>query len=286
MYKIYINEFLRNGSVVKNNENAPELMYDIPGNYPDEELLIDPKIKNEMGKAGTFEFAMQPSNPWYSSLIQMRTRLRVDYDNYTIFFGRVLNIDTDLYGKRTVHCEGALAFFLDVLMESSKEEERSKISLETYFSNLIESQNNLTESWKNFELGEVPGHYSNYILPEQKPYESENKKFGTSSWTSILNCLEDLTSKYGGYLRATHRDGVNYIDWLRYYFNPQKNNQPLRIGSNIIDVSNTVDVNNLFTALIPEGSKNGKSLYMDDSRAYTVKVPVKKKKDTSEGGES
>ena len=286
MYKIYINEFLRNGSVVKKAEDKPELMYEIPGDYPEEELLIDSKLKNEMGKAGTFEFAIQPPNPWYSSLMQMRTRFRVDLDTETIFFGRVLSIDTDMYGKRTVHCEGALAFLLDTLMQSTKEEERQKITLETYIKSLIDSHNNIVgeETWKKFEYGEIPGYYTSSILEEQKPKETEAKKFGTGSWTSVLNCLEDLTSKYGGYLRARHKNGKNYIDWLRYYYNPVKNNQPIRLGENLIDVSNTVDVNGIFTALIPEGTKNGKPLYMDDPRAYTVQVPVRRPKQTEGEG--
>ena len=278
MFTVYINEFLRNGSVITTQER----MFDIPGMYPEDEMIVDPRVKNELGKADTLEFSMEPSNPWYSSLLQMRTRFRVDYDGQTIFFGRVLSIDTDMYGKRMVHCEGALAFLIDTLMLPVKEEERQKISIGQYISDLIGSHNNLTESWKHFELGEVPGHYSNSILPEQRIVEPNLRKFGASSWTSILNCLEELTSKYGGYLRARHVNGTNYIDWLRNYYNPSINNQTLHIGDNIIDISNSIDVNGLFTALIPEGTKNGKPIYVDDPRPYTVSVPVRKKKKPDE----
>ena len=257
-------------------------MFEIPGEYPEEEMLQDPKVKNEMGKADTFEFAMEPDNPWYSSLLQMKSRFRVDLDGTTIFFGRVLSITTDMYGKKTVHCEGALAFLLDTLMISTKEEEREKISLASYIESLIDSHNNLTESWKHFSLGEVPGHYSAGIASEQRVVESSLKAFGTGSWTSILNCLEEITSKYGGYLRARHVNGTNYIDLLRYYYKPVKNNQPLRVGENVIDISNTVDVNGLFTALVPEGTAKGKPLYLDDPRYYTVKTPVVKPKTTEE----
>lgn len=278
MYTVYVNEFLRNGSVV----TTEETMFSIPGDYLEEEMIEDPKVKNEMGKADTFEFAMEPDNPWYSSLLQMKSRFRVDLDGTTIFFGRVLSITTDMYGKKTVHCEGALAFLLDTLMISTKEEERVEISLPAYIESLIDSHNNLTENWKHFELGEVPGHYSSGIADEQKVVETQNKKFGAGSWTSILNCLEEITSKYGGYLRARHVNGTNYIDLLRYYFKPVKNNQPLRVGENIVDISNTVDVNGLFTALIPEGQAKGKPLYLDDPRSYTVKTPVVKPKEEEE----
>lgn len=279
MYTIYVNEFLRNGTVV----TTEEIMYTIPGDYPDDEMLQDPKVKNEMGKADTFEFGMESDNPWYSSLLQMKSRFRVELDGNTIFFGRVLSISTDMYGKKSVHCEGALAFLLDTLMISTKEEEREKISLPTYIESLIDSHNNLTEDWKHFALGEVPGHYSSEIADEQKISESAVRAFGTGSWTSVLNCLEEITSKYGGYLRARYVNGTNYIDLLRYYFKPVKNNQPLRVGENVIDISNTVDVNGMFTVLIPEGQAKGKPLYLDDPRSYTVKTPVVKPKEA--GGE-
>jgi len=278
LYAIYINEFLRNGSTVTTEEK----MYDIPAYYPEHEMLIDPKVKTEMGKASTFEFSMEVSNPWYSCLMQMRTRMRVVYDGKTIFYGRVLSIDTDLYGKRSVHCEGALAFFNDTLMEATKEDEREKISLETYVSDLITTHNNLVEEWKRFELGEVPGNYSNAVNDEQKLSEEDDKKFGTSSWTSIMNCLEELTSQYGGYWNARYENGKNYIDWLKDYINPTKNNQPIEVGSNVVDLSNTVDLNNIFTILIPEGSKNGESIYLDDHLKHTVKTPVVTPKDEGE----
>ena len=91
-----------------------------------------------------------------------------------------------------------------------------------------------------------------------------------------MNCLEDLTSKYGGYWRARYNDsnGKVYLDWLCNFFDPAVLNQPLEISENIIDISNTVDVNGIFTVLIPEGSKNGQSLYLDDKPKTVQKIKV------------
>ena len=283
MYKVYARHFkppvgypVIPGQTIVEDET---LMYDLPaiGSDPDD-ILIDPKVKDEMGKAGSFEFSMEQNNPWYSSLLQMTTLMRVVYDDETIFYGRVLAIDTDIYGKRQVHCEGALAFLLDTLMEATKEEERETITIVKYLSDLITSHNRLLpeDPAKHFELGEVPGHYSLGIPSEMKPDAAENRKFGTGSWTSTLNCLEDLTSKYGGYLRARYNDndGKIYLDWFRNYFNPTELDQPLKVSENIINFSGTVDVNGIFTVLIPEGSKNGDSLYLDKVPKTIVKIPL------------
>ena len=283
MYKIYIRHFVPPRGWEGPNETIIEtetLMYDYPVEYPEDGILIDPKVKNEMGKAGSFEFGMEQNCPWYSSLLQMTTLLRVQHDDETIFYGRVLAIDTDMWGKRQVHCEGALAFLLDTLIIATKEEERKKISLETYVKDLIDSHNNLVanEPNKQFHYGQIPGYYSQDIPAVMRP-ESEERKFGSGSWTSTMNCLEDLTSKYGGYWRARYneQDGNLYLDWLLNMFDPVVVDQPLRLTENIIDISGTVDVNGIFTVLIPEGTKNGKPLYLDDVPKTIVKIPKPKK---------
>ena len=287
MFSIYIRHFHPPENWVNHDRivDTETLMYQYPLEDEEEGGLIDPKVKNEMGKAGSFEFSMEQNCPWYASLEQMSTLMRVQYDGETIFYGRVLSIDTDIWGKRKVHCEGALAFLLDTLIEPTKEDEREKISLETYVKNIIDSHNGLVTDDPNkyFFYGQIPGYYSPQIPATMKP-ESEERKFGTGSWTSTMNCLEDLTSKYGGYWRARYNDddGKTYLDWFLNMFDPEVVNQPVKIADNVIDMSGTLDVNNIFTVLIPEGSANGESLYLDNIPTTTVKVRKQKKKDKEE----
>lgn len=500
MYKVYIRNFKAPQGHPDAGEiiSKEELMCEFPCRETSEKNVSNPKVKTEMGKAGTFEFELEQDNPWYPSLMQLKTMLRVDYDGTTIFYGRVLSIDTDMWGKRKVHCEGALAFLIDTMMEATKEKEREKISIEKYVKNLIDTHNNLSadEPDKHFEYGEIPGEYSDDITPDMKPEtartdskikldwkkgfysretgsysadsddyyctdgnskekltanilstagglvgwdsryvrsyltlysgntfvgsrynnrwydasgyqvesisfttfrivahiedypnryrikvypEEEKRQYGTASWTTVMNCLEDLTSKYGGYWRvryARYKDQIGqygkgnidlnnrivvrnedrtfstekpyvykelvnkknvfvlipkiingevkteeqavsnyqqtgqylgkfqtaaeaaaysirlherqqwyysgqpeknalYLDWLRNYFSSEVLNQPLKITENIININNTIDVNGIFTVLIPEGSKNGESLYLDDIPKTIVKKPVK-----------
>lgn len=277
MYKIYVRHYMPPGSAANDRiVDTETLMYDYPLD-DNEGTLIDPKVKNEMGKAGSFEFSMEQNCPWYSSFFQMTSLIRVKYDDETIFYGRVLAIDTDMWGKRRVHCEGALAFLIDTMMEATKEDDRQTISLQTYVKDLIDTHNSFVadDPNKHFFYGEIPGYYSSGILDSMKP-DNESRQFGTGSWTSVLNCLEDLTSKYGGYLRARYNDsdGKLYLDWLKDMFDPNVLNQPLELTENIIDMTSTVDVNGIFTVLIPEGQSNGNSLYLDDIPKTIIKVPL------------
>lgn len=95
------------------------LMYD-DTRYDDELKLGNPKLHIEVNVAGTLDFELPSTNVAYSRIIPMVTELHVIKDNQKthdkhIWFGRVLTIDTDLYGTKTIHCEGGLAYLNDCI---------------------------------------------------------------------------------------------------------------------------------------------------------------------------
>lgn len=86
----------------------------------DDLKLGNPKLHIEVNTAGTLDFELPITNVAYSRIIPMVTELHVIKDNQKthdkhIWFGRVLTIDTDLYGTKTVHCEGGLAYLNDCI---------------------------------------------------------------------------------------------------------------------------------------------------------------------------
>lgn len=111
MFKIYF--------VNSAYEKDQVLMYD--DTCDDDELKLgNPKLHVEVNTAGTLDFELPMTNVAYSKIIPMVTELHVIKDNMKthnkhIWFGRVLTFDTDLYGTRTVHCEGGLAYLNDCI---------------------------------------------------------------------------------------------------------------------------------------------------------------------------
>lgn len=111
MFKIYF--------VNSAYEKKQVLMYD--DTRDDDELKLGtPKLHIEVNAAGTLDFELPMTNVAYSKIIPMVTELHVIKDNQKthdkhIWFGRVLTIDTDLYGTKTVHCEGGLAYLNDCI---------------------------------------------------------------------------------------------------------------------------------------------------------------------------
>lgn len=111
MFKIYF--------VNSAYEKDQVLMYD--DTRDDDELKLgNPKLHIEVNAAGTLDFELPSTNVAYSRIIPMVTELHVIKDNQKthnkhIWFGRVLTIDTDLYGTKTCHCEGGLAYLNDCI---------------------------------------------------------------------------------------------------------------------------------------------------------------------------
>lgn len=271
MYSIYIKNFLQPNGTPSYEEI---LLYSIPISDSDADsghVLIDPVVKNEMGKTGTLEFGMNPDHSYYNRLMQMKTIMRVDYDGTCLFRGRVLTIDTSpLTGERKVHLEGDLAFLMDSIQPGVKEEERPEVTVLAYIQSLLHEHNSqMAEENSNDKKifpGELPGQYSASIDDTQKIVVNENLNFGSSSWGNTMSALEALTKEYGGYFRTRYANGTCYLDWLDNCFNYTENPQPIEIGENLIDISGTTEVENIFTALIPIGRSQGDDIYIEGYR--------------------
>lgn len=228
-----------------------------------------PTVKNEMGKAGSCEFSLEVGSPCYNSLMQMKTLILIQYFGRTIFRGRVLTIDRALSGTRKIHCEGDLSFLLDSVQPPTEEDSRPTIDLITYLGQLLTQHNACVyEEDKMFELGEVPGHYTNASAGQQVqiPAEKAQQKFGGSDWGTTLDRLEELVGDFGGYLRTRVDDatGGRYLDWLDNYYDANVNPQSIEIAKNLIDISGTTEVDTLFTVVIPIGKSSGHDIYISD----------------------
>lgn len=263
LVKFYIKNFKKNGSVVKDET----LMQTIP--LTDTESAIkDPKIKGEIGKAGSMDFGMEPNNPYYDSMMQMKTIIRVVYAGKTIFHGRVLTIDKGFWASRQIHCEGSFAYLLDSHQEGTKEESRSTITVEKYMGQIIAAHNADVEADKRFELGEVPGKYKT-ASSEQRvkiPSDKAKQKFGSTSWDTAMNRLEDLLDNFGGYFRVRYDEKThkNILDWLDKYYEDETNRQSIEVAKNLIDLSGTTEVDNLFTIVVPIGKSESDDVFISD----------------------
>lgn len=268
MFAIYVKNYRDAGGEVITTENKllqipfmeynKELGQDITVGY--DAGIINPTVKTECGSAGSFEFSMESESPYFNSFLIMKTIIRIEYDGETIFRGRVLNLDDQMWGTRSVHCEGDLAFLLDVQYPGTVDSKRTKQKIGSYITNLMGYYNdNIRDSDKKIVIGHIPGSYphhdEDFHYNSEQEIGEETKKHGSSSWQSVGDALNSLKSNYGGWFRTRYESGITYLDWLNWYFNPKINDQVLSITDNMINISSTVELSDIFTVVIPVGQK-------------------------------
>lgn len=268
VYEFYIQNYMWDNVL----QTSEALFQTVP--FEGTPVITEPKIRNELGKAGSFEFGMEMTSPYYNALLQMKTIMRVTYFGQTIFRGRVLTIDKAMARKRTVHCEGDFAFLLDSHQIGTKEDTRPKIGVLAYLQQII-SQHNTdmgSDNIKKFTLGKVPGQYSGVPAEQQVniPSDKAEQQFGDTSWNTSMDRIESLLSSFGGYFRTRFVKGiggaadVTYLDWFDKYYNATTNTQTIEITKNLIDISGPTEVENLFTVVIPIGKNDNDNVYISD----------------------
>ena len=276
IYSIYIKHYtMANGSYTDDES----LVYSVPFERNNEYVLVDPNVQGEMGKAGTFEFSLYYGHPLYNSWHAMKTMMRVEYYGYTIFYGRVLTIDIDhISSKKTVHCEGYLAFLIDSVIKGEAEEKRERTNCSAYIDKLLNNHNSQmagTYPVKRFLRGNLPGSYSN-VSSAQEVQTDDDIKYGSNGWTDTASAFNSLTGAYGGFLRARYYNGDVYLDWLDAYFNDTVEDRVIEVTKNVISLSSSEDVENIFTVVLPVG-KNTSDDTKVDSTVYLdppyIKVP-------------
>ena len=199
----------------------------------------NPILTLEAGKAGSLSFTMYPNHPEYDSLRRMLGRVTVYEDDTELFRGRILRMETNLYKERKVTCEGDLAYLMDSIADPGEYTE----SISAHFSRLVDMHNSQVESDKQFAVG---------IVNVDKA--SESQTFKTDSYrTTSAAMSDDLTGVFGGYIRTRRSGGTVYLDYIGDY--GKAGNQNIEFGVNMIDFSESVSSDDIFTVLLPTGSE-------------------------------
>lgn len=199
--------------------------------------LVSPKIKLELNKAGSVEFTILPTHPFYNAFSQMKSIVTAYRDDRLIFDGRVLSDDTDNYKQRRVYCEGALAYLVDSVLPPCK----GTRTAEEHYRLIINAHNEQVEPEKRFSPG--------IVSIDQK---NESQIFGEDSYRENFSSIEtDLLDAYSGYLRVRYNDNTRYLDYVKSY--DSVNSQKIMFGSNLLDLTNKRSGEDLFTVLLPIG---------------------------------
>lgn len=203
----------------------------------DELAIIDPEITLKANNAGTFTFTLAPTHPFYD-LIELKTSIiEVIRNGESIFEGFPTSEGLDFYKNKTVTCEGVLSFLNDSILRQSYRQGKTAQQL---FTEYVTEHNAQVDGWKEFAVGTVTVN-DDYITC----YTNYN--------STMQEIKEDLLDDLGGYLRARKDEGVRYLDYLAG--SPRTSDQVIRIGKNLLDLSQNFDASDICTRVIPLGAK-------------------------------
>lgn len=221
MYQVYVN-----GELFGTSE-SPTPKY----------RLSSPKVNVELNKAGSFECVIYPGHAFYNRLIKMKSYVEVFLNNHRIFQGRLLRTEVNSFLETSCYFEGELSYLLDSVQDPGEYEE----SVSNYFIRLIESHNAQVDYEKQFEVGLITID------------EADKKEiFESGSYSDTFSTIQsDLVNQYGGYLWIRDFGGKRYLDYVKDY--DQISSQTMEFQSNVVDLTDNVSGEDIFTVLLPLG---------------------------------
>lgn len=232
-------------------------------NITDENYLISPHLKLETNKAGTFEFMLNKGHLQYDGFSEIKTFVWLFRDDKCIFRGRVNDIVTDIFGQRTISCEGDLVVlsdsiqspntFIDVQTVGTTKKKKNvkrtsvqttEMRAEVFFRSVIETHNaQFDDARKQFEVGTV-----------NASKKDEFGKFDLTSYSDTSSVLSsEILGKFGGIIQTRYdrNSSKTYIDWIENY--TEQNSQEVKFGVNLLELDEQPPDDKPWSILLPIG---------------------------------
>ena len=228
-----------------------QLLYDLSRNDP-AYYIMSATLQLDIDKAGSFDFTVTPDNHLYDNILPMKTVITVVKRNETIFRGRVLTEQIDTFKQKKITCEGDISFFLDSLFPPI---ESDNMTAGGVVMKIIEEHNKQVEDYKKFTIGQITASKA-----------STHKDMDSKTYIQSKDALENIKSEFGGYFRTRVVGNIIYLDWLENY--GITCSQAIRLTENVLDWSDQLDTDKIFTMLVPIGPNNITIADVNDGSIY------------------
>lgn len=218
--------------------------------------VIEPRLKRTLNKTGELTFQIPSSHMYYSTIKKMKSSIQVLEDGDLIYEGRVLSDESDFHNTKDVICEGSLSYMIDSVQRPFS----ITGSIYDFLSAMIDRHNEQVEERKQFVLGRVN------VADENNELKRESTKID-HTWNILKTQLIDV---HGGYIWIEYKNGKKYLNYTYDYGG--RNEQQIRFGVNLLDLTKHQDATNMITCIIPYG---GDVEYQDElGETQTVTVDI------------
>lgn len=205
--------------------------------------LMDLVVTTGVNKAGTAEIKMPPGHPAYNAFTSYVTVVTVYRHDVLLFRGRALYLTDDIYGCRTVTCEGERGFLRDTIEPASRAQAVTGTP-EALFREFMMHYNADCDAAKRFVVGEVtvtdPNDYIRIEWEEAR---------------TMYDMIDKLVELCGGYVTFSDDAAGNRV--INWYANIDRlSGQVIEFGENLLDYSRTGANTELATVIYPYGAKD------------------------------
>jgi hypothetical protein len=213
------------------------------------DTVTDGKLTAKANNPDYLDFTVPYGHALYGTIAEQGETVSLYWDDVCLFVGSIESIETDIEGNKDVSCNGALSWLSDSVVRpystvAGEQANTAPSSVDGLFTWYIDQHNaHCLDSRKQFAVGVNQGaalDANNYIYrsSEQLP----------ETWAEIKS---KLVNSLGGYVTVDYRDPLT----VNYYADVHETNaQIIDFGVNITNFSKTVDTNDQYTAVRPEGA--------------------------------
>ena len=212
--------------------------------YPGDDVLTivgDPVIKLAIGKAGSCEITVPPTNPYYDSIQNRKSMITAYRDEREVFYGEVREADKDRLNYKKVYAVGELSFLQDGIQPQHY---YGDVTPTNFLTAVLTEHNDCVETKKQFTAG---------IVTVPSGWDQSLKVTDHNSTLEALR--EQLVGNLGGCLRIRKQNGTRYLDYVTLSDYGSANKQEINFGENLLDYSETLSAKDIVTCIIPLGAR-------------------------------
>lgn len=214
-----------------------------------DEVVLESKTADELNTQGSMDMVIDDPD---GTKVNLLDPVEVYDENGMTWRGRVLSIDSGMTdSRRDIHCEGALAFLCDTIVQPftfrgrpNDYTNQSQQLVKGLFHCLIDNHNNQLPSGdpRRFEIGEI-------TVSDPNNYIARSSETPLNTWECIQTRLIDTL---GGYVWLSG-DELNVINYTANFDDTA--GQTVKFAENLVDLVQTGSADGVITALIPYGAK-------------------------------
>ncbi len=211
-------------------------------------MLLNPSLELEMNSAGSFNFTLPPTHPYWDSIEILKSTIDVYEDDDLIFTGRVANIDKNWNNERVIECEGALAYFNDSIHRQMKWETPLPIASEdptvhNFLKDILDNHNVFVGDAVNRQIHIGHIYIDPYLVTREVDYD-----------TTLDILTRMCIDTNGGYfmIRKDPETHLLYLDWLKDF--TEESGQPASFGVNLLDFNTGLHAADICTGVLARGA--------------------------------